>query len=231
MSASIIRCALKRLHLDPLTAETCRRREEQNTIASTTPTPTDSIRASPARSADLSDHEELIANAMDHTSGPLLQDDNQHQNDSPASTILVPETPHDNVPAAAAQADPRTRPPTPPIEAATHANNAQEIAHLRHSRAQLVEELKDSTARINRLRTRGRVFEANALATKALLGQADDDRMAAEEAQERTRMVSARLRSVLVVVVVAVVMYAVWCWYKGPEMEYIRKRRAEVLRE
>ncbi|KAF2162957.1 hypothetical protein M409DRAFT_57995 [Zasmidium cellare ATCC 36951] len=170
---------------------------------------------------------------------------------TPGGTSFVPGTPFDDMPAAEDDGSvsedilaQQTSPPQPTqdVFASTLAllehdavQSQLEIQHLQRSRDVVVEELADKTALANRLRTRGMVYEANAVVTTAELDQTQRDRDAADEharaARRQAEQVKLRLGSLLTLIVLMVVAYVLWCCYKSPEMEYIRQRRVAVLHE
>lgn len=88
-------------------------------------------------------------------------------------------------------------------------------ARICASLASLKARLEASTALVRNLQTRN------------LIQEADNERMKLSYAEDE--MVLKVLKVALGVVLVAVVGYAVVCWYQGPEMEYIRMRRREEL--
>lgn len=102
---------------------------------------------------------------------------------------------------------------------------------LRASRTALREHLEASTALVHTLQTRLLQNEGNTLANRALLTQAQADLAEARARVQDGRSSVVRLASTLAVFVFSVAAYAVWTWVNGPEMEYIRKRRADVLME
>lgn len=127
-----------------------------------------------------------------------------HSTPSPATTVLVPETP-------------RT-----PLSNHNATSNETELNRLRETRHMLTADLEDSTARNQRLLVRAQVERANADAARAQLGGFKDEIQA--EARARRRW-----EGVVVAMVVLVLVYACWCVYAAPEMGYVRKRRAELL--
>lgn len=167
---------------------------------------------------------------------------------SPASTQFVAETPLTHLlaqPQNHVWAD--RRPPEAALELAvpatkasiadyaTHPDPAIEIQRLRQSRNGLVQTLEASTAHVKRLQAKLLVYarEKTAL-TKELEGrQVEHGEASADEVSSwKWRCLLARCGQYLLgVLMLVVVLYFVWLWVNAPELDYIRKRRAELLSE
>lgn len=95
--------------------------------------------------------------------------------------------------------------------------------------------LEDSTALVYRLQVRRRIHEASAEVNNTLLTQTQHDREAADEeareARRQTERANRQWSALLILVLLMIVVYVLWCRYKAPEMEYIRRRREAVLNE
>jgi hypothetical protein len=102
---------------------------------------------------------------------------------------------------------------------------AAELRNVRASRTRLVELLENSTALVNRLRTAGRVRDADFLARQSL-HQEQRDRAVRNLARCRRRAAAA-----VAFLVAVIVLYVWWQWYNAVDLEYIRRRRIEVLYE
>lgn len=119
----------------------------------------------------------------------------------------------------------------PPAGQTPHHNRAkaEQTDRLRVTLTTLREALTNSTALVNNLRTRNDFFRAENLAKQAQLTEVQKARDSAKVvAQEQ----DARWRFVVLVVSLLVVVsvgYAYWCWCEGPEMQYVLRRRREVL--
>lgn len=106
-----------------------------------------------------------------------------------------------------------------------------EANQLRASRAAMREHLDASTALANTLHTKLLQIEGSTVADQTLLAQVQADLADARARIQQDHRIVKCLRIALGVVVVGVAMYAGWGWYNGPEMQYIRRRRANVLTE
>lgn len=109
----------------------------------------------------------------------------------------------------------------------------QEKNDLRDSMATLRVKLANSTALINNLRTRNDVFQAENTAKEAQLKEAreeaDSIKAVADSATEEGEAFRRFVFTAVSFVVLIVVAYSYWCWYNGPEMQYVLRRRREVL--
>lgn len=116
-----------------------------------------------------------------------------------------------------------------------HPTEAQEPekSRLRGSMATLREKLASSTALINNLRTRNDVFQAENTAKEAKLKEAREERdrlrAVADTETESGEALRIFVLMALSLAVLLVVVYSYWCWYNGPEMQYVLRRRREVL--
>lgn len=169
---------------------------------------------------------------------------------TPGGDPFVPETPLDDMPTAAGDDgsvfDGMSSVPNPqpaPVDdnsvlAAWEHDVIQyenEINHLQRSRARVEEDLADKNFLAKCLRTRNLVHEATEVVTNKELDQTQRERDAADEharqARRQAEQVKLHLGSLVVLLVLLMVAYALWCWYRSPEMEYIRQRRVAVLHE
>lgn len=169
---------------------------------------------------------------------------------TPGGNPFVPETPLDDMPAPAGDdgsvfdgmlsaPNPHSAPgvDTSVLAAWRHdvVQYENEINHLQRVRARVVEELADKDFLAKCLRTRNLIHEATEVVTKTELDQSQRERDAADEharqARRQAEQVKLHLGLLVVLLVLLMVAYALWCWYRSPEMEYIRQRRVAVLRE
>ncbi|KAF2207097.1 hypothetical protein CERZMDRAFT_102794 [Cercospora zeae-maydis SCOH1-5] len=118
------------------------------------------------------------------------------------------------------------------VHCATHPDQATEIARLRQSRNVLVQSLEASTANFNRLQARILATRGDNSAVTEELQNARLDRERAVTALAGVNKSRGRdATGLLVFLFVAVMFLLVWVWVNGPEYEYIRKRRVQVLCE
>lgn len=112
-----------------------------------------------------------------------------------------------------------------------HRDYEEEARRLRKSRAALRENLVASTTLIQTLQNRMAQGDGDETAIKALLTQARAD-LAAVQARDQVQSTFASFwRWMAIVFVIVIIGFTLWGWLHGPEMEYIRKRREEVLTE
>ncbi|KAI5362429.1 hypothetical protein Slin14017_G076660 [Septoria linicola] len=116
---------------------------------------------------------------------------------------------------------------------ATHPDPAIEIQRLRQSRNGLVQTLEASTADVKRLQAKLRVYAGDkaALTIDLERHQVEDGRHSADEDRSRKwRIMLAQCGQYLLgALMLLVALYFVWLWVNAPELDYIRRRRAEVL--
>lgn len=104
-----------------------------------------------------------------------------------------------------------------------------EIQDLRASRARLVEALNGSTSLVDRLRLRNQLTEIDGMRDRATAAQAR-----AQAAEEKAQRVASEgkghlLGCILATLMLALSVYAWWCWYNGADFKYIRQRTASQL--
>lgn len=157
---------------------------------------------------------------------------------SPATTILVPETPAPGQQGRPIDfnSEPTGSEPTD-SEAADPADVlAQDIEQLRADRVRLTENLKDSTALVARLRQR---WELARIDTQIQKGEAQRAKANAQAAQANVNAARAETEAVkdakrtawgvAVLVIVAQAAYGAWTWYNRADFAYIRKRQFEMF--
>lgn len=104
-----------------------------------------------------------------------------------------------------------------------------EECRLRNSMATLREKLASSTALINNLRTRNDFYQAENTAKEAQLKKAQEARAMADSAANHEEKFRRFVLVAMFLIVVGIAVYSYWCWYRGPEMQYVLRRRREVL--
>ncbi|KAK3075496.1 hypothetical protein LTR53_001113 [Teratosphaeriaceae sp. CCFEE 6253] len=201
-----------------------------------TPTPAVSLRASNAPSLYLWSHP---SNPMTHSAAL------SSSNASPTPSLLVPNTVRDDTPdllehhhrhTMAYRRDHHFSPSTTGSNGPEHTD----LERLRIRQARMTETLHESTALVNRLRTRGELQAMEVLRERAVAATATRARDAATAGRARAIRVAVagahgdavrqgqvvrRLWGVLMLVGVVVVGYAVWCFVNQPGYRYIRKVR------
>lgn len=100
---------------------------------------------------------------------------------------------------------------------------------LRQSRAALQRDLEASTALVKDLNNRLMQKGGGETVTSARLSQAETELAEVRAQVQDSKTLANRLGSALTSVVGIVAIYGVWAWVNGPEMQYIRKRRSDVL--
>ncbi|PIA94784.1 hypothetical protein CB0940_08034 [Cercospora beticola] len=164
---------------------------------------------------------------------------------SPASTQVVEETPQFaqqrhreaimNNPTRAHRRAPETAGPeedSGSIHYATDPDPAIEIAKLRKSRNVLAQSLEESTAQLNRFRASQVVRGQSKSAETEELQRAGLDPSRAMAALGTADNWRGRITAIFLGFLMGVmVLFLLWVWANGPDYEYIRKRRADVLYE
>ncbi|KAK5135585.1 hypothetical protein LTR08_005065 [Meristemomyces frigidus] len=173
---------------------------------------------------------------------------NFHPAASPTSTIMVPETPHNEQPQAPANHHRRRR-SNPPrnnsvasSSAATSTNTTTmlelEIENLRAQRARLVEQVNDLTACVDRVRLRQQITELEARHERAA-GQKAAVEAQNARAETATAEAAAKLQVATAerttawwklgfwIGVVLIGGYGRWCWENTGEAVYIRQKNCE----
>ncbi|PPJ51260.1 hypothetical protein CBER1_08164 [Cercospora berteroae] len=164
---------------------------------------------------------------------------------SPASTQVVEETPQFaqqrrqeavmNNPTRAHRRAPEVvgmEGDSDSIHYATDPDPAIEIAKLRKSRNVLAQSLEESTAQLNRFRASRLVHgEGNSAVTEELQ-KAGLDQPRAMTALGVADKWKGRVTTIFLGFLMGVmVLFLLWVWVNGPDYQYIRKRRVEVLSE
>ncbi|KAK3115362.1 hypothetical protein LTR53_005353 [Teratosphaeriaceae sp. CCFEE 6253] len=205
-----------------------------------TPSPATSLRASRTPSLNL----------WSHPSNPMTQSAAlSSSRASPAPSLLVPDTIRDDTPTllehhhrAMARRNHSHNHNTPFSPSTADSNDPEhtDLERLRIRQARMTETLHESTALVNRLRTRGELQAMEVLRERAVAatatrardaataGRAQAVRNAVAGAQAdavRQARVARRLRVALMVVMAAVAGYAMWCFVNQPGYRYIRKVR------
>jgi hypothetical protein len=103
--------------------------------------------------------------------------------------------------------------------------------HLRESILRLQDNLNTSTAIVNNLQARDKFHRLDGAAKKAEARRIRECLCKAKRAVARERMAKLVLMGALCIVVLMLVAYCYLAWMRGPEMEYVRRRRAEILLE
>ncbi|GIZ45648.1 hypothetical protein CKM354_000880500 [Cercospora kikuchii] len=164
---------------------------------------------------------------------------------SPASTQIVEETPQFaqqrrreammNNPTRAHRRAPEAvimEADSDSIHYATDPDPAVEIAKLRKSRNVLIQSLEESTVQLNRFRATRLVRNEGNLAVVEELRKAEMDQSRAMAALGIAENWKGKITTMFLGFLMGVmVLFLLWVWVNGPDYQYIRKRRVEVLRD
>ncbi|GAB7362805.1 hypothetical protein MBLNU230_g3108t1 [Neophaeotheca triangularis] len=122
-----------------------------------------------------------------------------------------------------------SHPPTPSTQSQTNQDQTSELLTLRRTQARLTTTLRDTTSRCSRLHTRTKIQEAENLVSTTLMEQAREERELLRLEKEKLGRWIWGLLGVVILVGLGLGVYGGVCWVWGPEMEYVRRRRGEVL--